>query len=169
MGSAAPGVSPGKTESSSGISWTSSSDVEPLEHFSEADQNLAGSAGHSELLARKAGRESDNRSVSAGQTPEPQTESGGSTVLDKSQSEQAVRNIDQSVLASGNSFGAEEARMLQEKIIRQKKRQKVRPAQGRWLTQKLTQRQMNLEDLQLTTKWRCQKEVRITTPSCHLS
>ncbi|PVD21562.1 hypothetical protein C0Q70_17360 [Pomacea canaliculata] len=46
----------------------------------------------------------------------------------------------------------EEARLHQEKIIRHKKRQKVKPVKGKWLTLKQMQKQIKLRDLYLNPK-----------------
>ena len=145
--SSAQGMSPGKTQS------------EVPADLSEADGKHAESEGggqSSELLAQKGSCGKD-QPCSAGEEPaKRQPGSEGVTVSGRSCLE---RNVDQSELASGSSFGLEEARMRQEKIIRQRKCQKVCPVQGRWLVQKLMQPQRNLEDLPLVTKWRFQKEV----------
>jgi hypothetical protein len=59
----------------------------------------------------------------------------------------------------GVNFDAEEAKLRQEKIIRQKKRQTIRPSAGRWLLQKTNQPQSKLEDLGCAFKWRSYKQV----------
>lgn len=54
----------------------------------------------------------------------------------------------------------EEARLHQEKIIRHKKRQKVKPVKGKWLTLKQMQKQIKLRDLYLNPKGLSSHEVR---------
>lgn len=157
-GSSAQGISPSQTEPRREIPQMSASGGGMRTHFSEADRN---GAVLSELWMQGTSGE-DGQSCSPCESSKPQPGSDGWTVSGRSQSEQIMQNADQSELVLGHTFGIEEARMRQEKIISQKKRQKVRPVQGRWLTQKLTKPQMNLEDLQLKTNWRCRKEVRMS-------
>lgn len=157
--SSAQGMSPGKTQSRCGTSRLSSSAAEVPADLFEAGGKLAESEGRVQSSGLQVQKEScgKDQPCSAGEEPaKRQPGSEGATVSGRSRSE---RNVDQSEFASGGSFDLEEARMRQEKIIRQRKRQKVRPVQGRWLAQKLTQPQRNLEDLPLVTKWRCRKEV----------
>ena len=78
---------------------------------------------------------------------------------DKTDPEQSLQSMIQPECTKEASCAATEARMQQEKLIRQKKRQKIQPTQGRWLTRKLTEKQTTLEELHLTTRWRSKQEV----------
>ncbi|KAL8609193.1 hypothetical protein ACOMHN_058813 [Nucella lapillus] len=107
----------------------------------------------------KSSTEKTNRSKSTSQAITSEQQG----VDESDRREESVKTSGHSDLlksAMRRSMAVEEARMRQEKIIRQKKRQKIKPVQGRWLAQKSTQKSMKLADLGESTEWRSRKELQ---------
>ncbi|XP_076436133.1 uncharacterized protein LOC143275742 [Babylonia areolata] len=76
------------------------------------------------------------------------------------QSRDSTPTSEQSRAGKERSMAVEEARMRQEKIIRQKRRRSIKPVQGRWLTGKLGHQTTKLADLCAESKWHSRRELQ---------